>query len=468
MSDIFISYAKEDKEKAGLLAKVFEQQGWAVWWDPKIPSGKSWPDVIEEALSITKCVVALWSKTSRESKWVKKEARYADQRSILIPVLIENVEVPFEFDHLQAALLFDWKGQKPTPEIDKLIEDVEAVLGIPRKGQSETEKVDTKKEEVPRQDAIREKVVDKKENVKNTPEKEVDKKVGVIEKRGLKPVKQPSYKRVAGEGKKHESKKQQDTTIPVTDEKGNRLPWLLPAIIVPFIIVVVVLVMVYKGQDSEVDRGGLPGSTGIVEEAEAQKQIYQRADGELRLNEEHTEKEVVKPTITAITKFRPTPDKKLSVSSVKAMLKQHNFFCREYDWSKEYCNPDGNGFDNEFEKQNNGQVVYDNASGLTWQQSGSDEYMTYKSAKSYITKLNSDEFAGYNDWRLPTLEEAMSLMEPEEKTSGLYIDQRFDRKQRHIWTSDLDGASVAWVVYFGNGGCDSYFFDLNFSVRAVR
>ncbi len=78
-----------------------------MWWDPKIPSGKSWPDVIEEALRMTKCVVALWSKTSRESKWVKKEAHYADQRSILIPMLIENVEVPSGFDHLQAALLFD-------------------------------------------------------------------------------------------------------------------------------------------------------------------------------------------------------------------------------------------------------------------------------------------------------------------------------------------------------------------------
>ncbi len=30
MSDIFISYASEDKEKAKILAEVFEQQGWSM------------------------------------------------------------------------------------------------------------------------------------------------------------------------------------------------------------------------------------------------------------------------------------------------------------------------------------------------------------------------------------------------------------------------------------------------------
>jgi len=35
MSDIFISYARADKEKAELLANA--QKGWSVWWDREIP-----------------------------------------------------------------------------------------------------------------------------------------------------------------------------------------------------------------------------------------------------------------------------------------------------------------------------------------------------------------------------------------------------------------------------------------------
>jgi len=38
--------------------------------------------------------------------------------------------------------------------------------------------------------------------------------------------------------------------------------------------------------------------------------------------------------------------------------------------------------------------------------------MTYEKVQAYIAQLNRANFGGYSDWRLPTLEEAMCLMEP--------------------------------------------------------
>jgi hypothetical protein len=102
-----------------------------------------------------------------------------------------------------------------------------------------------------------------------------------------------------------------------------------------------------------------------------------------------------------------------------------------------------------------------------WQQSGSPNSITYADAEKYIRDLNDKHFAGYNDWRLPTLEEAMSLMEPT-KHGELYLDPIFDRTQRWIWTADKESAGRAWDVYFFNGYCLHYDFGYGRYVRAVR
>jgi hypothetical protein len=87
---------------------------------------------------------------------------------------------------------------------------------------------------------------------------------------------------------------------------------------------------------------------------------------------------------------------------------------------------------------------------------------------TYIKQLNNENFAGFNDWRLPTMEEAMSLMERKQSHSGIYIDMLFDAKQAGIWTADTDKAARVWVTYFSNGNCGHYQFGSQNFVRAVR
>ena len=99
-------------------------------------------------------------------------------------------------------------------------------------------------------------------------------------------------------------------------------------------------------------------------------------------------------------------------------------------------------------------VVVDNATGLMWHKCGSDEYiMKWNKAKEWVEDLNSEEgYAGYHDWRLPTVEEAASLLEPSKKNGNLYIDPIFSKKQGHIWAGDKFGSEAAWFVSFGIGG----------------
>jgi hypothetical protein len=128
MSDIFISYARADKDKAELLATAFSHKGWSVWWDREIPPGKSFDETIEYELNAARCVIVLWSKASVLSRWVKTEAAEAAERGILVPALIEPVKIPLEFKRIEAADLSDWHGDSSHGEFDELLRTIAGMV----------------------------------------------------------------------------------------------------------------------------------------------------------------------------------------------------------------------------------------------------------------------------------------------------------------------------------------------------
>lgn len=91
MANVFVSYAREDRERAHILANALEANGWSVWWDRKIIAGHTFDQVIERELETAKSVVVLWSKNSVSSEWVKNEAAVAAERGVLVPALIDPV-----------------------------------------------------------------------------------------------------------------------------------------------------------------------------------------------------------------------------------------------------------------------------------------------------------------------------------------------------------------------------------------
>jgi formylglycine-generating enzyme required for sulfatase activity len=128
MTDIFISYSRKDRSRVESLANALEAHGWSVFWDRTIPAGKTWREVIGEALENANSVIAVWSKTSVKSRWVQEEADRGLERNILIPILIDNVRPPLGFRSIQAVDLISWESKQSHSGFEKLITDISAIL----------------------------------------------------------------------------------------------------------------------------------------------------------------------------------------------------------------------------------------------------------------------------------------------------------------------------------------------------
>ena len=109
-TDIFLSYARQDRGTARLFADGLVAEGFTVWWDASLRSGETFDEVIERNLRDAKAVVVLWSPASVASRWVRAEATLADRRNKLAPAIIAPCDRPIIFDLTHAAELSDWSG----------------------------------------------------------------------------------------------------------------------------------------------------------------------------------------------------------------------------------------------------------------------------------------------------------------------------------------------------------------------
>lgn len=115
MSDIFVSYKREDFARVEKLVAAFRAEGFAVWWDQDIPTGAPWEAAITEALEKARAVVVCWSAVSAhptDGAKVQVEARVANDAGKLIQVKLEPTNQPLFFRQWQAADLSNWSGDR--------------------------------------------------------------------------------------------------------------------------------------------------------------------------------------------------------------------------------------------------------------------------------------------------------------------------------------------------------------------
>ncbi len=124
------------------------------------------------------------------------------------------------------------------------------------------------------------------------------------------------------------------------------------------------------------------------------------------------------------------------------VIREWNFFDAEY-------NPSGK-FENSFVSTSNPEVIIDQRTSLMWQRDGLD-INSNRTIQKNIDELNKKMFAGFSDWRLPTMEEAMSLMEPVKNFKDVFLKPCFSKEQPFIFVAAQRKPGGYWFVDYKQG-----------------
>ncbi|MEN6439715.1 MAG: protein kinase [Syntrophobacter sp.] len=145
---------------------------------------------------------------------------------------------------------------------------------------------------------------------------------------------------------------------------------------------------------------------------------------------------------------------------VNARIALHTFACDQLMRPLHYS-------EEELPRYVNGTVIFDHAHDIAWQASGSEDPLDWRGAHEYVRQLNDTRFAGCARWRLPTIDELLSILGP--PTLGIHdcIRGGFDKRQTMLWSSDRCTFMSAWYVDTSLGFAGFADFTCHFYVRAV-
>ena len=115
-----------------------------------------------------------------------------------------------------------------------------------------------------------------------------------------------------------------------------------------------------------------------------------------------------------------------------------------------------------------GETVSDAATGLVWQRGGSEYALDWAEAKAYVEGLNVEGFGGASGWRLPTVDELVSVLSPPAEFTGHCLDPVFDQEKRLLWSADRSTFTQAWFADAELGAVTGADMTCRFYARAVR
>lgn len=131
MSEVFISYKQDEREKMRPIAAALRALQVEVWFDERLSPDKPFTEEIEHVANNCRAQLVCWSPAAVKSEWVRGEAEIGRQRGTLVQAIIEPCTLSPPFNVIHAENIAEWTGQPQHHGFQKLVDTIGRKIGRP-------------------------------------------------------------------------------------------------------------------------------------------------------------------------------------------------------------------------------------------------------------------------------------------------------------------------------------------------
>ncbi len=134
MTDVFISYKREERGRCVAIYNALVDLKLSVWFDAHIEPGTDFDREIEREVRSASAVLVLWSALAADSDWIRAEARTGRQNERLVAARLDDCLPPLEFASVQAVDLFDTRDFQSSEGWRQIVARIGRLVGRPGLG----------------------------------------------------------------------------------------------------------------------------------------------------------------------------------------------------------------------------------------------------------------------------------------------------------------------------------------------
>jgi predicted MFS family arabinose efflux permease len=121
VTDVFISYKREERPLVEQIAHALEDLGFEVWFDAGLTAGESFSDEINRVARLANVNLVCWSPSAIASRWVKAEALIGFERDTLAAAYVagpDGFSPPAPFNAVHTVDLRKWCAEPSSTDAE--------------------------------------------------------------------------------------------------------------------------------------------------------------------------------------------------------------------------------------------------------------------------------------------------------------------------------------------------------------